>query len=136
MRKWYPILPIAVAVAASIYVYPLLPDRVPTHYDIRGVPNAYGPRWISTVIVPAMLLVLWGILRGLPKIDPRRANYARMQDTYDLVVNLVLTMIAALHLIFLRGAMGGGVPLIRFIPAVIGVSFIIIGNVMPRARPN
>lgn len=136
MRKWYPILPIAIAVAASIYVYPLLPDRVPTHYDIRGVPNAYGPKWTSTIIFPAVLLVVWGIMRGLPKIDPRRANYARMQSTYDLVVNLVLTMLTALHLIFLRGAMGGGVPLIRFIPAVIGVSLIIMGNVMPRARPN
>ena len=136
MRKWYPILPIAIAVAASIYVYPHLPDRVPTHYDIRGAPNAYGPKWIATVIFPAMLLVLWGILRGLPKIDPRRANYARMQSTYDLVVNLVVTMVTALHLIFLAGAMGGGVPLVRFIPAVIGVSFIIMGNVMPRARPN
>jgi immunity protein, SdpI family len=136
MRKWYPILPIAIAVAASIYVYPHLPDRVPTHYDIRGVPDGYGPKWIPTVIFPAMLLVLWVILRGLPKIDPRRANYARMQSTYDLMVNLVLTMVTALHLIFLGGAMGGGVPLVRFIPAVIGVSFIVMGNVMPRARPN
>jgi uncharacterized membrane protein len=123
-------------VAASIYVYPHLPDRVPTHYDIRGVPNAYGPKWISTAIFPAVLVVLWGIMRGLPKIDPRRANYARMESTYDLVVNLVLTMITALHLIFLRGAMIGGAPLVRFIPAVIGVSFIVMGNVMPRARPN
>ena len=136
MRKWYPILPIAIAVAASIYVYPHLPDRVPTHYDIRGVPNDYGPKWIATALFPAMLLVLWGIMRGLPKIDPRRANYARMESTYDLVVNLVLTMITALHLIFLRGAMAGGAPLIRLIPAVIGVSFIVMGNVMPRARPN
>lgn len=136
MRKWYPILPIAIAVAASIYVYPRLPDSVPTHYDIRGVPNDYGPKWIATALFPAMLLVLWGVLRGLPRIDPRRANYARMQSTYDLVVNLVLTMIAALHLIFLRGALADGAPLLRFIPAVIGVSFIVLGNVMPRARPN
>lgn len=93
MRKWYPILPIAIAMAASIYVYPRLPDSVPTHYDIRGVPNDYGPKWIATALFPAMLVVLWAVMRGLPKIDPRQANYARMQSTYDLVVNLVLTMV-------------------------------------------
>src|ERR1041385_1002583 len=104
MRKWFPVLPIAIALAASLYAYPRLPDRVPTHYDLQGVPNGYGPKWTAAVILPAMLLVLWGIMRGLPKIDPRRANYARMQGTYDLVVNLVVTVVAALHLVFLAGA--------------------------------
>lgn len=136
MRKWYPAILVVIAVAASAIVYPHLPDRVPTHFDLRGRPNAYGPKWISTVLFPALLVVLWGILRGLPKIDPRRANYARMQDTYDIVVNVVLTMVTALHLLLLTGVAGNPVPVIRLIPAVVGLSFIAIGNVMPRARPN
>jgi uncharacterized membrane protein len=136
MRKWYPAFLVAVAAVASIIAYPRLPDRVPTHFDIRGNPNAYGPKWVSTIIFPLMILALWGIMRGLPKIDPRRANYARMQSTYDLVVNLTLTMITALHLLILGGTMGNRVPFVRLMPAVIGVFFIAIGNVLPRAKPN
>jgi uncharacterized membrane protein len=136
MRRWYPAFLVAVAAVASIIAYPRLPDRVPTHFDIRGNPNAYGPKWVSTVIFPLMILALWGILRGLPRIDPRRANYARMQGTYDLVVNLSLTMITALHLLILGGTIGHGVPFVRIMPSVIGVFFIAIGNVMPRAKPN
>ncbi len=136
MRKWYPVLLVAIATIASIIVYPKLPDRVPTHFDLRGNPNAYGPKWVPTVIFPVMILALWGLMRGLPKIDPRRANYARMQDTYDLVVNVVLTMLAALHLLILAGAMGSPVPFVRLMPAVIGVAFIAIGNLLPRARSN
>jgi len=136
MRKWYPVFLVAIATIASIIAYSKLPDRVPTHFDIRGTPDRFGPRWVPTVVFPAMILVLWGIMRGLPKIDPRRANYARMQDTYDLVVNLTLTMITALHLLVLAGTMGSHVPFVRLIPAVIGVSFIAIGNLLPRAKPN
>jgi len=136
MRKWYPVLLVAIATIASIVVYPILPDRVPTHFDIRGNPNAYGPRWVPTVIVPVMILALWGLLRGLPKIDPRRANYAKMQDTYDLVVNLILTMVTTLHLLLLAGTMGSRVPFIRLMPAVVGVFFVAIGNLLPRAKPN
>jgi uncharacterized membrane protein len=136
MRKWYPILLVAIATIASIIVYPKLPDRVPTHFDLRGNPDAYGPKWVPTIVFPVMILALWGIMRGLPKIDPRRANYARMQDTYDLLVNLVLSMVTALHLLILAGATGSHVPFIRFIPAIIGVSFIAIGNLLPRAKPN
>jgi uncharacterized membrane protein len=136
MRKWYPVLLVAIATIASIIVYPKLPDRVPTHFDIRGNPNAYGPKWESTVIFPVMILALWGLMRGLPKIDPRRANYAKMQDTYDLVVNVILTMLTALHLLILAGTMGSPVPFVRLMPAVIGVAFIAIGNLLPRAKSN
>jgi uncharacterized membrane protein len=136
MRKWYPLFLVAIAAVASIIVYPKLPERVPTHFDIRGTPNGFGPRWVPTVIFPLMILVLWGVMRGLPKIDPRRANYAKMQDTYDLVVNLTLTMVTALHLLVLAGTMGTHVPFVRLIPAVVGVSFIAIGNLLPRAKPN
>src|SRR5215475_4823061 len=122
MRKWYPAFLVAIATIASIIVYPRMPDRVPTHFDIRGNPNAFGPRWVPTVIFPVTILALWGLLRGLPKIDPRRANYARMQDTYDLVVNLILTMMTALQLLLLAGTMGSGVPFVRIIPAVMGIS--------------
>ena len=38
------------------------------------------------------------MLRGLPSIDPRRANYAEMQGGRS-VVHLVLTLMAAVHLI-------------------------------------
>jgi uncharacterized membrane protein len=136
MRKWYPAFLVAIATIASTVVYPRLPDRVPTHFDIRGNPNAYGPRWVPTVIFPVLILLLWGLMRGLPKIDPRRANYARMQDTYDLVVNVILTMVTALHLLILAGTAGSRVPFVRVIPAVIGIAFIAIGNLLPRAKPN
>ena len=136
MRKWYPAFLVAIAAVASIIVYPKLPDRVPTHFDIRGNPNAFGPRWVPTVIFPVLILLLWGLLRGLPKIDPRRANYARMQDTYDLVVNVVLTMVTALHLLVLAGTMGSHVPFVRLMPAVIGLAFVVIGNLLPRAKSN
>src|SRR5215472_13359444 len=132
MRRWYPAFLVAIATIASIIVYPKMPDRVPTHFDIRGQPNAYGPKWVPTVIFPVMILLLWGLMRGLPKIDPRRANYARMQDTYDLVVNVLLTMMTALHLLVLAGTIGSHVPFVRLMPAVIGTAFVVIGNLLPR----
>lgn len=136
MRRWYPALLVVITFAASIIVYPRLPARVPTHWNIRGQVDGYGPRWISTFLLPAMLLVVWGLLRFLPRIDPRRANYAKMQGTYDLVVNLTLTLLAALHLVLLGAVAGAPISIARVVPALVGVSLVVIGNVLPRARPN
>lgn len=136
MRRWYPALLVVITFAASIIVYSRLPARVPTHWNIRGQVDGYGPRWISTFLLPAMLLVVWGLLRFLPRIDPRRANYAKMQGTYDLVVNLTLTLLAALHLVLLGAVAGAPISIARVVPALVGVSLVVIGNVLPRARPN
>ena len=34
MRKWIPVLIIAAALIASAVVYPDLPDRMPTHWNL------------------------------------------------------------------------------------------------------
>ena len=136
MRKWYPAVLVVVTFVAAFAVYARLPERVPTHWDIHNRVNGYGPRWMVTFLFPVMLLALWGLLRVLPRIDPRRANYAAMQGTYDLVVNLTLTLIAVLHFVILAAVMGAPVSISRIAPAVVGISLVVIGKVLPRARPN
>ena len=136
MRKWYPAVLVALTFVASLVVYPRLPDRVPNHWNLHNQVNGYGPKWTVTFLFPLMLLALWGLMRFLPRIDPRRANYAKMQGTYDLVVNLSLTVLAVLHFVVLGAVMGAPVSVSRLIPAIIGVTMVILGNVLPRARPN
>ena len=136
MRKWYPAALVVLTFAASLIVYPRLPERVPNHWNLHNQVNGYGPRWTVTFLFPLMLLALWGLMRFLPLIDPRRANYAKMQGTYDLVVNLSLTVLAVLHFVVLGAVMGAPVSMSRIIPAIIGVTMVILGNVLPRARPN
>src|SRR6266705_1621373 len=136
MRKGYPFVLVGATLILSAIAYPRLPDRVPTHWNMHGQVNAYGPKWVSTLVFPAILLGLWGLLRFLPTIDPRRANYAKMQSTYDLVVNVVLTMVAAMHIVTVAAASGAPVAIPRLIPAIVGLGLVVLGNVLPRARPN
>ena len=136
MRKWYPAVLIVVTFVGAILVYPRLPDRVPIHWDIHDRVNGYGPRWMATFLMPVMLLALWGLMRFLPRIDPRRANYAKMQGVYDLVVNVTLTLIAVLHFVVLGAASGVPISIARVVPAIVGVALIVIGRLLPLAQPN
>ena len=136
MRKWYPAVLVVVTFVGAIIVYPRLPDRVPTHWDIHDRVNGYGPSWMATFLMPVMLLALWGLMRFLPRIDPRRANYAKMQGVYDLVVNVMLTLIAVLHFVVLGAASGVPISIARVVPAIVGVALIVIGRLLPLAQPN
>src|SRR5438477_13205836 len=59
-----------------------------------------------------------------------------MQRTYDLVVNSALTMLALAHFAVVAATVGVPIPVARLMPAVVGVLMILIGNALPRARPN
>jgi len=136
MRKWYPRVLVILSAIASIIAYPQLPDRVPTHWGLHGQVDRYGPKWLAVGLFPVFMLVSWGIMRGLPKIDPRRENYVKFQRTYDLLVNAALTMALALQGITIAAAFGVEVPMARVFPLMLGVFFVVLGNALPRARPN
>ncbi len=137
MRKWFPAGPIAGALLLSVAVYSRLPDPMATHWDINGTPNGFSSRLVGAFLLPVMALAIWGFMRGLPYIDPRRANYAKFQGTYDLVINAVITLLAVVHVAVIGRALGWPMPdTARLAAVIVGTMTLIMGNVMPRARPN
>ncbi|HEY5219286.1 MAG TPA: SdpI family protein [Gemmatimonadaceae bacterium] len=136
MRKWYPLILIVGAFAFSTIVFGRLPATIPIHWDIRGHANGYSGRMFGAYLAPVFALAMWGLLRGLPLIDPRRTNYAKFQGTYDLVVNAVITLIAALDVVVLGKALGWPIPVARLASVSVGAMLLLLGNVLPRARSN
>ena len=136
MRKWYPLVAIAAAFVVAAVLYPRLPARVPVHWNARGEIDRFGSRLEGAFLIPAILLAVWGVMRVVPRIDPRRANYAKFAGTYDLVVNAIVTMGVLAHLLILGTYLGWPIPVGRVIPAGVGVLLVILGNVLPRARPT
>jgi uncharacterized membrane protein len=136
MRKWIPLLIVAVAVIASAVVYPNLPVTVPTHWDMLGRPNGWGSRVWGAWVLPIVMLLLWGLMRVLPRIDPRGANYAKFGGAFEAIVISILLYMLGLHLIILRASLGYPVAMQRVLPIGVGILLVLIGNLLPRARPN
>lgn len=136
MRKSLAPLLIAASVLFSVIVYPRLPATMPVHWGIGGDVNGYGPRAEGAFVLPALMLVMWAVMRYLPRIDPRRANYAKFADTYDLLLNSFVALLAVMHLALVGTALGWPISMKRVMPALVGLQFVILGNALPRARPN
>jgi uncharacterized membrane protein len=136
MRKWYPALLIVIMAIASVIAYPRLPERVPIHWDLHGQTNRWQSRGHAVLFLPIAAVVLWGVLRALPSIDPRRANYSKFQPTYEFMVGATLTVIALIHLAVLASGIGMPIAIHRVIPIALGIILLAIGNQLPRARSN
>src|SRR5450756_1015531 len=100
MRKWIPLLIVVAAFAASAIVYPRLPEMIPTHW--RGMdaqPDDWSSRAFGAWLTPVLLLGMWALVRILPAIDPRGANYAKFGGAFEAIIGslmLLLITIAAL----------------------------------------
>jgi uncharacterized membrane protein len=136
MRKWIPLLIIAAAIIASVAVYPNLPQTVPTHWDMLGRPNGWGSRVWGAWVIPIVMVLLWALMRVLPTIDPRGANYAKFGGAFEAIVISILLYMLGLHLIILRASLGYPVAMQRVLPIGVGILLVLIGNLLPRARPN
>ena len=136
MRKWLPVLFLVIAFSATAAVWSDIPDRVPTHWNLRGEPDDYGSRTTGALMLPLLGLGTYLLLLVLPRIDPRRANYDRFADTYDWLVALVVGGMVMMHLAMLGAYVGLPISIARAFPAIIGVMLIGMGNILPRARSN
>ena len=136
MRKWLAPVIMLLTIAFTVSVYSRLPDRVPVHWGLRGDVDRYGPRAEAAFLMPLAMIGLWLLLRFLPRIDPRRVNYAKFGDTYDLVVNSLIALFAVMHVALLGTALGWPISMARLVPALVGLQLLILGNALPRARPN
>jgi uncharacterized membrane protein len=137
MRKLMPGLVLLVAAAGfSLWAYPQLPAEVATHFDLQGEPNGWSSRLLAAVLVPALGLGLVLVFTVLPRIDPRRANYALFSPTYWTVANAVLVLLAGIHVLTLGKALGWTVDMGRVAGLAVGGLFILLGNLMTRIRPN
>lgn len=136
MRKWIPLLIVAAAFISSAVVYPKLPETIPTHWDMSGHPDGWSNRMWGTWVLPIFLLGMWALVWILPRIDPRGSNYAKFRGAFEAIIVSVMLFMLALHIVELRASLGYPVQMQRIIPIGTGVLLIVIGNLLPRARPN
>jgi uncharacterized membrane protein len=136
MRKWIPLLIVIAAFAATASVYPSLPARVPTHWNMAGQPNGWSSRFWGAWMLPLILIAMWGIMWILPAIDPRGSNYAKFRPAFEAIIIALMLFMLGLHIVILRAGLGYPARMERVVPLGVGILLIVIGNLLPRARPN
>ena len=137
MRKLWPgLAALAGAIIFSAWVYPRLPAEVVTHWGLDGQPNGWSSRLVACLVTPGIGMLLAALFAVIPRIDPRRESWAAHGQTYQLVVNGALILVAGMQVLVLGQALGWGVPIPRMMVAAVGGLFVLLGYLMPSMRPN
>ena len=135
-KRWIGLIFIVASLVFSAAVYPQLPERIATHFNVRGVADGWSGRFWGAFAMPCVALLMLAVFNVVPRILPRAQNFARFEDTYWLVANLIIAFLCAMNFVTVGSALGWPVSVPTFVLLSIGALFMILGNFMPRIRSN
>ena len=130
------ILIILVSFAISIYFYPMMPDRVPTHWNFKGEVDGYSGKLTGTFMMPVTNLIMYGLFLVLPLVDPKKHNYKLFSSTYVFFRYLFHIYFFGMHIMVILAALGYNVDTSRWVMFSVSVLFMLMGNVMGRVKHN
>lgn len=135
-KEILPILLILITLAVGLYLYPQLPDRVPSHWDINGQINGYMPKTFSIYFFPGLILFIYVLMSVLPLMDPNKTNIEVFENSYFWFKVVLVLYLAGIYFITIYAALGNEIDIGRFISWGIGILFLFIGWMMPRIKKN
>lgn len=120
-------------------LFPLLPEMVPTHWDVAGNVNGWSSRVanLGFALLPLGMLILFQLV---PNMDPRGEAYRRMGPFYTGFVTVMTVFMVAITWTTELTVFGivpqDGSPIGAFVVAAVGIGLIMLGNYLPKIKRN
>ena len=141
-KKYGPWLVGLMIIAPLIYgaiIYPQLPSRIPTHFNIEGKADAWGGPssiFIGPGIMGAVSVFVYVLMSNLKSFDPKK--YDEANDTlYSNFAVLTVAFLSALSTIIIYSSTHADeVNVGKLILPLIGLSFAGLGWYMPKFKQN
>jgi uncharacterized membrane protein len=127
---------IVIAAALASWLYPVLPDPVPTHWNLQGEADGFTPKPWGVLGGPLLILGLWVVLRLVPFISPTGFRMESFFSIYRIIVLATVSLLVLSICAALLAAAGYGIGLVGFLTGLLGILFIILGNYMGKVRRN
>ncbi len=124
------------SLAISIYFYPKLPDKIPSHWNIQGEVDGYMNKLWGLFLMPFVLLAMFLLFILIPRIDPLKANIEKFRKYYDWFIILLFLFMIFLQAFIILWSLGTKIrPQIAFTIGL-GILFFYIGFLLENTKRN
>ena len=127
-------LVLLVPMLIGLLLWNKLPEQVPTHWNINGEIDGWSSKAFTVFGLPCILLALHWICVLASHTDPESKNY------HPKMIRLVLWICPAIGLVLCAlvyaAALGQSLSVEIIMPLLVGMMFIIVGNLLPKCRQS
>lgn len=127
---------IVLLLALVSYLYPSLPDNLPTHWNAAGEVDGYTAKPWGAFIMPIIATVIFLVMKLIPVISPRGFRTDEFRPIVNIFQVTLVGFMAAIGVLTLLPAIGVNTPVDRLVFAAAGLLLIILGNFMGKVRKN
>ena len=127
---------IAIIIAVAAYLYPSLPEQIPTHWNFEGEVDDYTPKPWGVLIIPLAAVFIFLIMKLIPIISPKGFRTDQFTGVVNIFTVTLVGFMSVVALLVLLAASGRDVHMNEMIFAGIGVLFIVLGNYLGKVRKN
>jgi len=127
---------IVTAIVVAVFLYPSLPEMIPTHWNAQGEVDGYMKKPGGVLIMPAMAAFTYVIMKLIPVISPKGFRTDKFSDVIGVLQVTLVGFMSIVAILVLLEARGLNVRINEMIVAGVGLLFVIIGNYLSKVRKN
>ena len=120
-----------VTLAGSALAYLHLPPVIAMHWNMDGVVDGTMSSSFGAFVIPAAMLLLIGLYRIVPRIQPLRENIESLRLRFETFAALVLLVLAVCQAALLAWNLGEPFNISTIILPAIGVLIFYAGSTLP-----
>ena len=131
------LIPFAVCLlpfAIGAVFYGRMPEQMATHFDFNFQPDDYSSREFALFGIPAFMTAIFVLCVGMLEVDPKKRG---MNDRLKTITRWIVPILSIIvQCIIISYALDNSLNLVRFIPILVGVLILLIGNYLHKCRQN
>jgi len=127
---------IAIIIAVAAYLYPSLPEQIPTHWNFQGEVDDYTPKPWGVIVLPLAAILIFIIMKLIPIVSPKGFRTDQFRDVVNIFTVTLVGFMSGIGLLVLLAASGRNVQMNEMVFAGMGLLFIVLGNYMSKVRKN
>ena len=138
MVLFYVLLIIGIPFIYAAYLYPSLPEIIPTHFNIKGEADGFGGKgsiYVGPSIMGMASLFTYLFLTYIKKIDPKRSE--QMEDgLFQKFGFFTVLFLTALSMVILYATTHQGISIEKLLFPLMGLAFAGMGLYIAKLKQN
>lgn len=134
--KIFALLLVLISLAVSFWLYPQVPNILPSHWGADGKINGYSNKETAIFLFPAILALIYLLFSWLPKADPKQENSAFNQKYLDRVILALMVFLFVINMATFGIYLGYAFNYADLMLPMLGILFAFIGKNMENIKPN
>lgn len=127
---------VLVSFVLAFYFYPLMPNRVASHWNILGEVNGYTGKLLGLFLIPFIIGLLNVLFIFIPDLDPERKNIEKFRDVFNWFIVAFDVFLLYLYLLTILWNTGHRFNMTSALMPALAALFYVVGILLGKAKRN